>query len=157
MKGGPCYKSFSLWQACVGENTENNQFTEQCKDLTEKLQECILSNQDYYGALLKEGILKREEEGDEELGNEGDIQDDLYDQENEEIDQDQEEIDQNQEEIDQNQEEIDQDQEENSREDYKVIGQEIHLVEQVENKAIAEENSITAQTALQDENVEATV
>ncbi|KAG7667609.1 hypothetical protein Ndes2437B_g07621 [Nannochloris sp. 'desiccata'] len=55
MKGGGCKDAFNAWSKCVDSEREaGNDFTEECKDATLRLRECMLAHKDYYAPLLEE-------------------------------------------------------------------------------------------------------
>lgn len=56
MKAGGCKDEFKAWSKCVDdERQDGKDFTEECKDRTEELQKCMVSNKEYYAPVLEEG------------------------------------------------------------------------------------------------------
>lgn len=55
MKAGGCKQEFKDWSKCVDdERKDGKDFTEECKDKTESLQNCMLSNKAYYAPVLED-------------------------------------------------------------------------------------------------------
>jgi cytochrome c oxidase subunit 6b len=55
MKAGGCKQEFTAWSKCVDDNREGGKdFTEECRDATISLQECMLEHKDYYKDFLGE-------------------------------------------------------------------------------------------------------
>lgn len=55
MKGGGCRSAFIAWSDCVDKERESgSDFTEECREKTLALRECMLKHEDYYRPLLEE-------------------------------------------------------------------------------------------------------
>lgn len=68
MKGGGCREAFNNWSECVDrEKDTGSDYTEQCRDTTLALRECMLAHKDYYAPLLEEeeAMLREQQEEQE--------------------------------------------------------------------------------------------
>ncbi|KAL4445830.1 hypothetical protein ABPG77_009029 [Micractinium sp. CCAP 211/92] len=55
MKGGGCRSAFISWSKCVDKEREaGGDFTEECREKTLALRECMLQHADYYRPMLEE-------------------------------------------------------------------------------------------------------
>ncbi|KAL0034556.1 hypothetical protein WJX79_008188 [Trebouxia sp. C0005] len=58
MKAGGCKPEFQEWSKCVDdERKQGTDFTEECRERTASLQNCMMSNKDYYKPVLEDGEL----------------------------------------------------------------------------------------------------
>ncbi|PRW59327.1 GCK domain-containing [Chlorella sorokiniana] len=65
MKGGGCRHAFIDWSKCVDrERDAGSDFTEECREKTLALRECMLKHEDYYRPMLEEEeeMLREQEE-----------------------------------------------------------------------------------------------
>lgn len=55
MKGGGCKQEFQAWSKCVDEERKQEKdFTEECRQETADLRDCMLRNKEYYAPVLEE-------------------------------------------------------------------------------------------------------
>ncbi|KAL0053564.1 hypothetical protein WJX82_007575 [Trebouxia sp. C0006] len=55
MKAGGCKPEFREWSKCVDdERKQGTDFTEECREVTTSLQNCMMSNKDYYKPVLED-------------------------------------------------------------------------------------------------------
>jgi hypothetical protein len=72
MKKGGCREAFNNWSKCVDrEKDTGSDYTEECRDTTLALRECMLANKDYYAPLLEEEeAMLREQQEEQEAADE---------------------------------------------------------------------------------------
>jgi mitochondrial intermembrane space import and assembly protein 40 len=72
MKGGGCREAFNNWSKCVDrEKDTGSDYTEECRDTTLALRECMLAHKDYYAPLLEEEeAMLREQQEEQEAADE---------------------------------------------------------------------------------------